>query len=44
MFKDYIHNKPTSDQAKLIIDKSTDLRVDASNEVLHIDRLVDIVE
>lgn len=44
MFKEYISHKPTSDQAKQIIDKSSDLRVDASNESLYLDRLLLIIE
>jgi hypothetical protein len=36
MFKDYLTNKTTLEQAKVIVEKSMDLKVNANEESLHL--------
>lgn len=44
MFKEYLSQKPTLDEAKGIIEKSANLRVDVSNDRMFLDQLVSIIE
>jgi hypothetical protein len=44
MFKEYLSSKPTLAQAKNIIDKSSNLRVDVTDERIHLDQLCFIIE
>lgn len=43
LYKEYLANKPTREQALDIIDRSAHLRVDVSNESLYLDGMIDVV-